>query len=1108
MSNIIPPLLSNSPPPSPSPEEDEDDEFGDFTVANDLSYGCDSFSPLPSPDLSPDQGSPFRIPNESADKEKREKSDQENDVLSNCDCSNQNKTSNNDNKLLGDKISENDVKVIDFDSLSFSNCDEKLSFCNSLDSAENGHFKLNNNDDPSGNPEFTFADDITILRISERLKTEDVVDPLDSGKVFSNCSDQINSTNSLDPDTSKNDTEYPEKVKKSVFNQDDDPGEGNIVVNDSTDIEVEDIFTASVPSSVSDRNNSGGNSTQNGVVEDSSIKNIFPQTSFEPQGFNNDSKLENQSCFDTGCEKSQETNRKFETDSTEEEFGEFSDFSSGLENLEQNPVSTLETCDTPQIGELNEKLSDFFVRNTTSLAESSPSQKPVQESRPQEPHIDSDDDFADFTSHQAFPEPSHKITTSQDDKQDDFEDFGDFTSTVCDNEPSTVFQTEEDEFQSFADFSQSSNSIISLLDEREAFAKAEQAVKEMFPAIGDVVEDFSYFELVENDFIFKQLQDVTDTPALKYQWSKSSGQKALLKSLNIDARNILYGPSWNPSMPRFAANLGLQPLEPIRTEQPTSSILKPSPSIPQPQNVDIPSAQFDWMGSGLVNPLDSLPKDATTTNLCDPTKTLEIPAKTSEILFDHPNPTSETVSDNKPEDADDFDEFTSYQSSEIQQTQDWTNSLPLRETYISNTTPESIEAWLQPTIVTPELPRKASVVDEENSPEFADFQTSSSEVVEVESKSLAADTSKLKFDFVSGFNAGVKTEDVSNLVSGVGSSSAEAGFIDLSSLGSQNDQEVITATGSSRAENLPQQEEEDEFTDFQSSKPQIASAVFAPIMEPLKPVPVYPQTTPAQINWPDPGITEDEIKKFEEVFSRPMPAQTEEPKKPPVAPKQPSLDDEEWTDFVSVKKPSPVHKLKANERERTSSPDLPLSVFNLGSIQPAKQPVPVITPHGLVQTKLPVTASPKNQPRNALNSKAAFAQAQQLAHAQQAAHAPSIISDQFVNQAYNFASFASKNQNSVPSKTSNSTNRNWSFASQATQDDDEWGDFVSSPLPPQQQNGHAPQASGWSTGTNIITNPRHLVSTRVSGKGVVSGLVLPELEFIAPKGRTGTSRKK
>lgn len=66
----------------------------------------------------------------------------------------------------------------------------------------------------------------------------------------------------------------------------------------------------------------------------------------------------------------------------------------------------------------------------------------------------------------------------------------------------------------------------------------------------------------------------------------------------------LYGASWNPSMPRFAANLGLTPLEPIRTEIPPCA-QKSSPSTSsQPSSSDIPSAQFDWNGSGLVNPLD------------------------------------------------------------------------------------------------------------------------------------------------------------------------------------------------------------------------------------------------------------------------------------------------------------------------------------------------------------------------------------------------------------------------------------------------------------------------------------------------------------------------
>lgn len=66
----------------------------------------------------------------------------------------------------------------------------------------------------------------------------------------------------------------------------------------------------------------------------------------------------------------------------------------------------------------------------------------------------------------------------------------------------------------------------------------------------------------------------------------------------------LYGPSWNPSIPRFAANLSQEPLEPIKTE--TAGILQGDSPNPTCQQVaeEIPSVQFDWNSSGLTNPLD------------------------------------------------------------------------------------------------------------------------------------------------------------------------------------------------------------------------------------------------------------------------------------------------------------------------------------------------------------------------------------------------------------------------------------------------------------------------------------------------------------------------
>lgn len=70
-------------------------------------------------------------------------------------------------------------------------------------------------------------------------------------------------------------------------------------------------------------------------------------------------------------------------------------------------------------------------------------------------------------------------------------------------------------------------------------------------------------------------------------------------------------------MPRFAANLGFSPLQPMKPTTTVASggegggILKPTPaaaatavSTGLPGGVgDVPAAQFDWDSSGLVNPL-------------------------------------------------------------------------------------------------------------------------------------------------------------------------------------------------------------------------------------------------------------------------------------------------------------------------------------------------------------------------------------------------------------------------------------------------------------------------------------------------------------------------
>lgn len=69
---------------------------------------------------------------------------------------------------------------------------------------------------------------------------------------------------------------------------------------------------------------------------------------------------------------------------------------------------------------------------------------------------------------------------------------------------------------------------------------------------------------------------------------------------------------WNNSMPRYAANLSLDPIQPQTLQQiqantsgasNSNNHTTVSKSIPKKDVAEVPAAQFDWSGAGLVNPL-------------------------------------------------------------------------------------------------------------------------------------------------------------------------------------------------------------------------------------------------------------------------------------------------------------------------------------------------------------------------------------------------------------------------------------------------------------------------------------------------------------------------
>lgn len=322
--------------------------------------------------------------------------------------------------------------------------------------------------------------------------------------------------------------------------------------------------------------------------------------------------------------------------------------------------------------------------------------------------------------------------------------------------------------------------------------------------------------------------------------------------------------------------------------------------------------------------------------------------------------------------------------------------------------------------------------------------------------------------------------------------------------------------------------QEDDFDDFQMSLPvvtenQIVKEVepltpqlhcLQPIpAEPLRPVVVHQTATsvlPAKIEWPAPGITEDDIHGIELTYTTKQPQTKEIEIKPEANIKKPSAEDDDWTDFIS-------HKETTRTSPEKVQNNLQLSVFNLSNIQPIKPPVPVITPKGVIQTKLSSsgTISPISSPLHSHRP-----QQRQLSVKPPDGYQPSIISQQYLDNT---------NQNRLPTNNSVSLNnynmystpynhQSDSFFVPNTKhntnpsacDDDDWTDFVSSQPVEQQSVSFTP---------NIIANPNRydpLREFRLNGdvlnnsgnrrashkSSVPSVTNLPDLDFVISKNRT------
>lgn len=412
-------------------------------------------------------------------------------------------------------------------------------------------------------------------------------------------------------------------------------------------------------------------------------------------------------------------------------------------------------------------------------------------------------------------------------------------------EPEILQDEFDEEFGDFNDYSVQSSCSVDLP------SNLDDTVKVMFPTLENITEEFIDEDFTSANVIFVQLKDITDTHALSYQWSKSSSQGCLLHALNIDTRNILYGARWNESMPRYAATLGHTPLQPVKSDGPSSTDESVQPT-------EIPSAEFDWVGSGLVNPLEITAPKVEKPQLNNGTAQHANESITQTKLESNITNISVNTIEVFDKTETDIDDFHCFQSGKAEEPAFNSWPMSLRETHISNVKLDD-PLWLQPTILTPELPRK----ELRNEDEFANFQTGTFNSVQDAKDASEPPTSQSDFAALDVPDP-CKLEPTSNTMTTI---------------------PVV-------------QNDDDEFTEFQSTSclppseppPTICEPLQPSILQPVKIESKQPSGAPTAINWPDPGITEEDLQRFN--LYKPT-------VKEPVIESDKKVEEDDWSDFVS-----------------------------------------------------------------------------------------------------------------------------------------------------------------------------------------------------------------
>lgn len=524
MSNIIPPLLSDSPPPPPDIDDHEDDEYGDFTGTNNLSYDYDDskffkvfclwisstrlfkgFSP---------PGSPLQLPTESFVFDEPPPTEKF-DINSNskeirlvdeapldkskdfCD------KRKDDPKFNETPVGSNLIQDSVSSNITEQNVDDKLPISSNTTAPiidENQESELKNIEMIETDCDTKTTSNKTEINIlsSRDLKQNIELSNIDFTVEKANGSNISDDFKSVSVNNDPINLNTGANITINVLKDNTPPKQCEKIGNNCSIVEaLENIATEAVQIDITEKSNT---SNENGLdfteTSENSLKNdvteivgleepisthvVNSQNELKVNGLKEENN-DNFGAFTGDCIDNQREKVEFD------DFGDFTTISASNSTPEQPQASNFDDDD----------FGDF----ATTQSETVPKPSNVNHEEPQ------------FEAFASFPPPSENIDAE--------DDFGDFATTSA-QQPLEGPQSR-----------------ILLLTEKQVLEKSKEIIVEMFPALEQSAEEFVFKDLEANDKIFNQIKNITDTHALLYQWPKSASQNLLLRALNIDSRNIV-----------------------------------------------------------------------------------------------------------------------------------------------------------------------------------------------------------------------------------------------------------------------------------------------------------------------------------------------------------------------------------------------------------------------------------------------------------------------------------------------------------------------------------------------------------------------------------------